>query len=698
MHDQETPRPPATTLALYVLAVFTVVMGIVAGYKIYQAYQAEASSRGQYYPLLFWASFNTVAGIAAALWVWSWKPAEGGRGQATDPTKLIILGVGGVLGFTTVIFLGLGYVYLWWDDLVKARTAWKEFKTWIPALLILGGLAVMLLSVLAVRSEERHNVVLRRLIYGYNAVLVGLLVFAILGVGNVMASIYAFRPLDWTETNIYSISEPSKLILEKIDVPVKVHVLVSPRDPLHEDMRTLLDGARSYNRLLEVEFLNDPRALEKLYAQYELLDGTAAVVVLDPDETKGKRKHEAIKIEELEDPGSRFGSQGRQRDFKGDQAVMSAIRNLVEGKITETIYFTQDSGEMKLSEIGSRRDRPGGSDRGLGQLKLRLEKAGYTVKELNLGEIDAATKEPAKVPADAFAVILAGPTDLGASNLAAGKIKVLQEYMNRKEGKLIVLVEAHRNRDGVVQPTGLEGFLAGYGVDVKNDIILHLRVNVVPDPTMAILGLAPDSDRAFRTSFRTSGPIYLTDVRTVQPLAGSTTFTAQRLLVTLRFMQGMPGQWAETELRGDPEEFIKNLEEKQPEEYNRKLQSTPITVAVTVREKSADAAMPDDQFHSQARQTEGRPRLVVFGSADLISNNNIERGRETYYSLFAGSLAWLRGGKTEVLAEIAPRTRQSYRMNVQPDDLGRIIWMPVLVLLIGVVGAGIAVLGFIRRR
>src|SRR5437016_5366264 len=78
------------------------------------------------------------------------------------------------------------------------------------------------------RPAERASAGMRRLLYGYNAVLGGLLLLSILGVANLLASVrvgplgFFSRQWDWTAAQIYSIKPATRQFLEHLDRPVKV--------------------------------------------------------------------------------------------------------------------------------------------------------------------------------------------------------------------------------------------------------------------------------------------------------------------------------------------------------------------------------------------------------------------------------------------------------------------------------------------
>src|SRR5262249_57451715 len=104
----------------------------------------------------------------------------------------------------------------------------------ICVLAAVGGLVLMFASLQLARSVERVSAGMRRLLYGYNAVLTGLLLFAILGLLNVLAYVemppfsWFGKRLDWTPAHIHTLSQKSIDLLTSDNLP---H-LTSPLPPL----------------------------------------------------------------------------------------------------------------------------------------------------------------------------------------------------------------------------------------------------------------------------------------------------------------------------------------------------------------------------------------------------------------------------------------------------------------------------------
>jgi hypothetical protein len=622
------------------------------------------------------------------------NPVESGSPTwQTPPNKTLVVLVGGVAGLALVA-LGAILAWRWWDTLFSGRAAWKEWKPWAPVLSTITGLAVMFVALLTLRSEERRNPAARRLIYGYNTVLTGLLLLAVLGVVDLFGAIYASQIFDWTATNIYSISPVSEKILEQLDKPVKIYVLMSPEDAMYPDLETLLLTCKNYSDKIDVENVSRMSTLRELFSKYALQNDTGVVVVYDPE---GQSQHQAILINDLEDLSARMTSQERQRVFKGEQAIVSAIQALQRGKVTQTIYFTQDSGEMKLSDFNPSRD-PRRLDRGLGALKGKLEKSNFTVKDWSLSQVDPKTRTTAAVPDDAAALVLAGPTELTDPQTGPAKIKALEEYMKRPEARLLVLLETDPYRREGIAPTGLEAFLAGYGVQVGRDIILHPVFDISRDPTSALVRLSDSCDKAFQEGLVLRNKLFpMMNMRTVQPAGpDNPSYTVNRLIETVPVIRGLTGQWAETNLRGDPTEFVQTLEEKQQAEFEQKLKSPVVAVAVTVREKTGPSNVPPDPIHSQVAG-DSKPRIVVFGGATFVCNSLVDRA-DLYQNLFNSCIAWLGERQKDILvSDIPPKERKAYKLNTKASEINSMVFTPLVVLMLCIVCCGVGV-WFMRRH
>src|SRR6266851_2692311 len=340
----------------------------------------ESEKELRYVPIMIWGGALALIFMGAAIWYL--LSEETSPLSAIDATRLMVLTVGGLCGLVTVLFVGLALPYFeWWSVFIGSTETWrKEWgKIGVTMLALFGGLALMFASLQLARADERSSAGLRRLLYGYNAVLTGLLVLAILVVLNVSTYVsqipawgaFFSKPSDWTASNIFTLSTESRNVLAAIDKPVKVYVLLAKRDPFYNEVETLMSNVRAVNRKIEVEYVppdSRPNTAEDLIRKYELPDSMGILVVSG---SEPQPEHEFIPTDELGNRGLRTGE---KLTFSGESALISKLTQLSEGKSRAIVYFTQGAGELELKDTS--RD----PDRGLAMLSERLEKANYQVR------------------------------------------------------------------------------------------------------------------------------------------------------------------------------------------------------------------------------------------------------------------------------------------------------------------------------
>lgn len=709
-NQQETPN----TL-LYALLGFTVIMLALFAYWVYQFEQApilakaeavtktSEAMRNTLLPFLFWSGFNAMVGAFAAFSAWMARSPDADTPQVS-PMKLLVLTVGGTLGLTTFLFLGLLYpvVSTEWRELVdKGRTAWKDWHAWIPVFAALGGLVVMFVSLLAVRSEERVNPTLRRLIYGYNTFLTGFLLLAIMAVGLVMVHFYGNPTFDWTASNIYSISGESKKILSDLKTPVQIYVVFPGGNPTRADLELMLSSFKAANpKMIDYHSVSPTNLAElpiilQLRQEYGLSledsserDGVAKGVLVVAEKEGEKPVFDFVKRSVIEEIKSRNpmggGDEDSGRVFKGEQAVMTAIVNLTGGKTNQVLYFTQGNGEPKLDDFKPSRV-PGG---GLGELKRRLEEKGYVVKELSLV---AETGKTPKVPDDAFAVVSVGP-----ENVDAAKVDAIREYAKTPKGKLIILADVNHNAEWKLTPTGLEQFLSEYGIQLTNDVVVNVYSRYVFTAHAAV---SPQAERSLADALSNRDRIALVEARDVRTAANNPN---SRYLVTPLLEAYKPkdrplGQWTETNpgvvVGGGQEQLQQYATTKLKENETSNAPSFPL--AVTVREKAEQ--QPNNPHAFMDPDSQGAPKMVVFGDATFAENWGLMEGDpDNYFGMFNAALGWLRG-RTDLMQEIKPKIRTSYKLGLTENQTYAMQWYPGFVLLIVIVVCGMGVL-LMRRR
>jgi hypothetical protein len=666
-------RKETGIVLLAVSVLFTLV-------PVFVVYKLEAN----YLALSIWGTALAILFLGAGLWQLLHEAT--GRLSEVDATRLLILTLGGLTGLFTFVLLGLAMPYYqWWNTFSGGLETWR--KNWwhlgVTAVALLGGLALIFASLQLARGDERTRPTLRRLLYGYNAALTGLLLVAILLVVNVLTYVklppfkYFGTPSDWTESSIFTLSSASQSILAHLDKPVKVYVLM-PNNFLRQEVKNLMDNCMAATDKMQVEYVSpeDGRTISELARKYQILESLGILIVYG---NEPKEDHEFIQYDDL----AERGPTPQKFLFQGENAFIEKLNSLTEGKSRATVYFTQGSGELDLNDTDT-----GKEDRGMGVLKDRLQKGNYDVKELAL---DPTTT---RVPEDAAVVVIARPS----LPLPDNALKALRNYLmpasGDKKGKVFVLFDAVLDRNRSMVNTGLEKLLAEFNVQVGNDRILIFRNNRTRYPLQVPVVARPGSRNPVAGAFE-GFPFFFTDVRIVQPASAGQSAMGSRYTADTIFQVPAGAVWAESNLQADPKQLVDSIQTAGDVKGMReKLSRKPLSVAVAVTEPQAPT--PSDDPHAMMRQ-EAQPRMVVFGDATWVSNREMREGTNSgNYELFASVLSWLRE-RADIGKKADPKERKVYVINTDPEVLSRIWWLPAAVLLLGILSLGGGV-WIVRRR
>jgi hypothetical protein len=445
-----------------------------------------------------------------------------------------------------------------------------------------------------------------------------------------------------------------------------------------------LDNCRTVNDqfiIERVQPIRDQKRAEELLTKYpDALQDQRGALILVFDE--GSREDfRIIPVSSMEEVvrGGR-GDDSRQVKFKGEDLVMNRIEELLGGGSSKkTIYFTQDNGELDLSN-----DREVTRlDIGMGVLREQLESRKYQIKPLKFAATDP------KVPEDAAFVVLARPT----TRLPDPVLKALREYMNG-DGKLAVFLDVKVDATtGRMVSTGLEPLLRDYQVEVPEE-----RIYTIMGSGGRLSGIAreirarfnPQLDNPLTKPFEQE-VFPLVDVRPVRPVEKQgpsrrgPSYSAQPLIFSVS------PSWVETDLVTDPLKIINAIREDQ-QALEKKFPQVPIPVAVVVTENPImlpDTGMPAGPV---------RPRMVVFGDATLLSNRMMSQPgvNEFYLGIVTATFNYLRESAAVGGIEAKQRDIVFIDANTSPNLLLTALLPPALVCL-SIVGLGTG-LWVVRRR
>jgi ABC-type uncharacterized transport system len=654
-------------------------------------------------PVTLWAFLLGLSFLVAGVWRLFGETA---RMPPRDFVRLQILVLGGVIGTLTVLFLGLGLSWTWWETISGGWQTWqgKEgWRLWVVLLSLVAGLAAMFMSLQFCRGDEGSSAVYRRVIYAYNSILSVWLLLLVIVVVNVIVYI-PWGPLRWFNTtnywaksNMYGLSPRSEKILESMDQPLKVYVLLPRPDPWYPETRVLMDNSRQFAKNMQVEYLSpdlDREKITKLNDEYKFGDRRGLLLVYGKGSQVQNRFIKYTDLVEDADPRGR----NREGSFKGEKALVNEVYALSEDKEKPVIYFTQGSGEPDLFDT-SRGESP---DKGLGLLRQRLEAGYYKVKGIQFSPIAGKKSEnpdlvvASEVPEDAAVLVVAGPKE----KLIEPGPTAIAKFMNpppgpksRKPGKMIALLDVFPAPDKSMQQTGIEGLLTQFGVEVGNNIVLHYYQADGQAPEFVQTYMNPDPDVRNRNPIASAfgdNPMRQFRVRTVTPIPSPPGAPSRYRQDPLLMVNRRLFIWPEANIAGN---FIALTDEyKKRGDLQDLISQTPLPIGVAVGETAAPSSANP---HAGMQGGDDTPRLVVVGDVTWVCNYFLspQLGLPTY-DLFNSMISWLRERPNNIGIDAKKRETYSFAADA---ELGRMVAVPAILMVVGVIGLGCGV-WVVRRR
>jgi hypothetical protein len=672
--------------ALLALAALAVAGGVTVGVR-------SGWTNSETVGYLGW--FGAVAALLGLAGLWQLGSRPSAEGDLRD-TRQAVVAVGGLFGLL-LAGLGVGVAVaerVQLIDMLKNGLSDDTKPAWIAlgsVTAVFLGLFLSFVSLAINRTEERSDPTLRRLMYGYNAVVSGVLLLLVLTAGNVLAYMTLPNLLDFTASGANSLDPngDTAKVLKSLDRKITVYMFLDEDENLTADWTRVLltnfQDAAGSDKITVKQLpadLKNPE-LRELKKQYKFGDEPGLLLVA-PGETEQGTQSTFIRQSDLISfsPGMSGGDR-RQFNYVGESKLLSEIVFLGEGKVKPVVYVTQGHGELDLND--SRADRP---DTGLGVLRDKLSRRNFEVKPLTF-----EGTEP-KVPDDATAVAVIGPTRAFPEPALAA----LRAYLKppaasgKKPGKLLAMLSGEVNRDtGKFPVTGLEPLLRESGVELPEERITsyvqmrNIGGRLLFAQSPSVVYLQPATAARDNPAVADLEEVVADGVRVVRGQAaanphGAPPAPGPKATPLLTTEPSDRPAFADTDLKRSPaESLLLKLQAVTAGEASQDEFRKPIPAAVAV----ADGDGKDAQ-----------PRMVVFGTPSLVSNYRMQPEGTRLFQLVAGSLDWLRGRQT--FSGIAPRTRPVVTLD-GPNPYGSLPWQPLFVMLMGVLALGGGV-WIVRRR
>jgi gliding motility-associatede transport system auxiliary component len=479
-----------------------------------------------------------------------------------------------------------------------------------------------------------------------------LLILALLVIVNYFSWKY-YKRFDWTSSKIYSLSPKSRDVLRDLHQDVNVVMLMSPEQQrnVYEPTRELLQryaAASPHIHLQVVDPEKNAALAEQLARRYSV---TTAGVVFASE--KDRRVVDGSELADFDYSGAQMGQPPEMTGYKGEEQFTSAILQLGEGRKPKAL-FTTGHGERSLDDTGPR---------GLSDARELLGRDNFEIEEW------ASLGKPA-VPPKTDLVVIAGPT----GSFLPPELDALTTYV-RSGGRLLILLDPTLSGATVVE-TGLEGWLAGYGVKVDKDIVVD-PANPMPFFGSETLFVKDYAEHPITKALRSgSVPVIVSLARSVDKVAAAGAPPTDSVVTEL--LHTSNEGWGETDL-AHLDQVAKDARDV----------PGPVSLGVAVEIKPAAGASPVPG----AAAARGA-RMVIYGDSDFATKQLVEANGGNSI-LLVNSLNWL--VERESLLGIPPRKTEQVHLSMTQGQL-RTLYVISLLILPGLAAAAGIWVHFRRRR
>ena len=494
------------------------------------------------------------------------------------------------------------------------------------------------------KPRTRRRMKIGRIRIGLNVLVQLVLILFLAAMVNSFAFKH-YRRWDFSRDQKYALSDKTKRFLQTLKGKMRITVFFSPNTPITADVQNLLTEYQYAGKgKIDLEQIDPERNLSRakeLFDKYKVVTDES-LLVLDYD---GRNK--AVKASEMADidqSGTALGEGPRVAAFKGEQAITSAMIDLVEGK-KKTLGYVTGHKEPALSAPNTP----------ISLLKTFIENENITFQELNLLD------QPA-IPAHLNAVIIVGPQ----YDFSDREMKLLRDFWD-KQGRILVLLDPTANTPR------LRAFLDELGVKANDDrLMAFVRTGIeelalTRDVQAHFLGDSPVTKR-------------LADARAI--LVGGTsslTLNPNRVrAVNIQLeplIQAEKGYFAETDYNTDNQ--VKLQADAQ------KAGNAPLTIAASV--EKGGSADPRVQVNSS--------RLVAVSNATFVQDSAIMQDQAAL-DFVSGAVNWLLS--REQLIGIAPKIPKPLTFSLDPEALRQLRW--ILLVLMPLIPAAIGTMVWWQRR
>jgi hypothetical protein len=404
-----------------------------------------------------------------------------------------------------------------------------------------------------------------------------------------------YRRWDLSRDKKYELSDKSKRFLDSVKGKMRITVLFGGANPIGQDVQNLLTEYQyAAKGKIDVENVDSERNLSRakeVFDKYKVVSDES-LLVLDYD---GRNK--TVKASEMAevDPGNpMFGEQPKIAAFKGEQAITSAMIDLVEGK-KNVLGYVLGHKEPPLADEAPTMQLPmrpeAGARSPISVLKTFIQNENITMQELNLFEVPA-------IPEEIKTIMILGPQ----YDLSDREMKLLRDFWN-KQGRILVLL------DPTADTPNLKAFLAEVGVKVNDDrLMANVKTGIqevarVRDVIGRFIGDSPITKRLADVRAPFFGGTSSIDVTPQDPSRPSN-------IKLQPLAQAEKGYWGEMDYNATDETLLQFTQGRDHD--------VPLNIAVSVEKGGSD----DERVQANSS------RMVVVSNSTFVQDNALTQAQQ----------------------------------------------------------------------
>ncbi len=471
-----------------------------------------------------------------------------------------------------------------------------------------------------------------RLGIGFNVAAQLAICLLLFGVVNYLSYRHYWRK-DLTPSRDHTLSESTIRYIKKLGKEVELTVVFTRDSAVIQDVRSLVDEFRRTNKnrvkMSEIDPARDVERAEEMKIKHGIpLRGNGILV-------RANNQIRFIEEQEIIIRGLNRSRENPSTDFRGEDAVISAVIGLMEGKVRKFYFIagkgslTENAGELaylSLADMGKQQN--------------------FEIHPLSLSDITA-------IPEDAAGLVLIG----AKYDLNQAEIDLLKKYWQEKRAALLILLD----------PSGstprLKSFLSENGVTPREDRVMYA------ESTSA----GPKKQFTVQTMFSPDSPVSQSFVEVTSMLSGQTQSLALKLdspelaarqVEVKPLMEATDRYWGETNY--DIELPVISEKDTKP----------PLYVAASVERGGAkDAHLRVDSS-----------RMVVIGNCSML--DPLTR-MGVHQDFIASSLNWMIN--RERLMGATMKRKKIFRVQLTEDQRKQFFWVTSVLLPAAVLGLGMLV-------